>query len=55
MALVRLSEILEIFKISKPTIYRWIKRGCPVHYVGSIPYFDLQEVIDWMKEQKKGE
>jgi len=55
MALVRLSEILEIFKISKPTIYRWIKKGCPVHYVGSIPYFDLQEVIDWMKKQKKGE
>lgn len=47
--MVRLSGILEVMKISKPTMYKWIKSGCPVHYVGSIPYFDVEEVIQWIK------
>ena len=53
--MIRLKELLDELKISKPTIYRWIGNGCPVHYVGSIPYFDMQEVTEWMKNQKKGE
>lgn len=53
--MLRLSDALNELKISKPTIYRWIKSGCPVHYVGSIPYFDMQEVTKWIKKQKKGE
>lgn len=53
--MIRLKELLEELKVSKPTIYRWIENGCPVHYVGSIPYFDMQEVTEWMKNQKKGE
>ena len=53
--MIRLKELLIEVKISKPTIYRWMEKGCPVHYVGSIPYFDMQEVTEWMKNQKKGE
>jgi predicted DNA-binding transcriptional regulator AlpA len=53
--MIRLKEVLEVFKISKPTIYRWIDSGCPVHYAGSIPYFDIEEVNEWIKKEKKGE
>ena len=53
--MLRLKYLLETFKISKPTAYRWIEKGCPVHYVGSIPYFDTDEVNEWIKKQKKGE
>lgn len=53
--MVRLKELLEIMKVSKPTVYRWIANGCPVHYAGSIPYFDLNEVNEWIRKDKKGE
>lgn len=53
MTLVRLSDILEVFKISKPTIYRWIEKGCPVHRIGSIPYFDAEEISNWIKENEE--
>lgn len=53
--MLRIKDVLEVFKISKPTIYRWIEKGCPVHYAGSIPYFDVDEVNEWIKTNKKGE
>jgi len=49
----RLSEIAKTFSVSKPTIYDWIKKGCPVHYVGSIPFFDIEEVVSWIKKKDK--
>lgn len=49
----RLSETIKVFSISKPTIYVWIKKGCPVHYVGIIPFFDIKEIEDWIKEEGK--
>ena len=51
----RLEETSKIFSISKPTIYEWIKKGCPVHYVGSIPFFDLEEVESWIKSKNRKE
>lgn len=49
----RFNEIILEFHISRPTLYEWIKNGCPVHYVGSIPFFDIKEVIKWIKERNK--
>ena len=53
--MIRASQLMQELKISKPTLYRWLKKGCPVHYVGRMPYFDMVEVTKWMKKQKKGE
>ena len=46
----RLEETIKVFSISKPTIYVWIKKGCPVHYVGIIPFFDIKEIENWIKK-----
>lgn len=54
MGLIRLTETLNTYKISKPTLYKWIRNGCPVSYVGRMPYFDTEEVTAWIKSQKKG-
>lgn len=51
---IRISELLERLRISRPTVYAWIERGLPVHYVGKIPFFDVAEVEHWIKEQNKG-
>lgn len=45
----RFQETATHYSISRPTLYKWIENGCPVHYVGSIPYFDWAEVDAWMK------
>lgn len=49
----RLEETAKIFSVSRPTIYDWIKKGCPVYYIGKIPYFDIEEVNNWIKERNK--
>lgn len=48
----RMNETAKHYFISRPTIYKWIEQGCPVHYVGSIPYFDWDEVDRWIKKEK---
>lgn len=47
--MIRITEICKRLDISKPTMYEWIKKGCPVHYVGKLPFFDEQEVEIWIK------
>ena len=52
----RFIETAQHYNVSKPTLYMWIRNGCPIHHVGNIPYFDWDEVDTWMKSgvMKKG-
>ena len=50
--MLRVKDICEQFKISRGTMYEWIDKGCPVHYVGKLVFFDIDEVVKWVKEQK---
>ena len=45
----RFNETAGHYKISKPTLYKWIDCGCPVHRVNGIPYFDWKEIDKWIK------
>lgn len=51
----RFEETCKIFEISRPTLYAWIKKGCPCHVVGEIRYFDIKEVENWIKSDNKKE
>lgn len=45
----KLSETLKHYGISRATLYRWIDKGCPVHRTKTVPYFDWEEVDEWIK------
>lgn len=51
--MIRMDDIVKKFQISKPTIYEWMKKGMPVHYVGKLPFFDLKEIEAWIKNLNK--
>lgn len=47
--MIRFKELVKKYNVSRPTIYKWISLGCPVHYVGKIAYFDTEEIDNWIK------
>jgi len=51
--LKRFIETAKNYNISRPTLYMWIEKGCPAHHVGKIPYFDWEEVDEWIKGNNK--
>ena len=46
---LRIKEIMEKYKVSKPTIYKWIKMGLPKLKVGKITYIEESELIKFIK------
>jgi len=43
--------LMEQLSISRSTVARMVKRGCPHIQVGSQRRFNLNQVIQWLKEQ----
>lgn len=46
-------ELSEKLKVSEMTIYRLMKNGMPVIYVGGQPRFNFEEVDKWLRERGK--
>ena len=47
--MLRIKDIMEKYKVSKPTIYKWIKMGLPKLKVGKITYIEEKELIKFIK------
>jgi len=43
--------LMQRLSISRSTVGRMVQRGCPHIYVGSQRRFNLNQVIQWLKEQ----
>ncbi|NOI67791.1 AlpA family transcriptional regulator [Vibrio sp. 99-8-1] len=53
---IKLSEILELTKVSKVTVYRWIKNGNfprPINFGGRSSVWLESEVNDWLDQKIK--
>lgn len=47
-----ISDVMEKFKVSRATVYRWMDAGLPaLRPAGGAPRFDPAEVEKWVKEQ----
>lgn len=52
--LMLLSELVAYLKISKWTLYRWIKdKGLPVYKIGGLNRFKKNEIDEWIMTFKK--
>lgn len=53
MELLTIDQVAELFKISKPTVYRWAERGhiTPIRIDGSVRFVkkDLEEFVERSK------
>jgi len=44
-------KLMVTLEISRSTVARMVKRGCPHIWVGSQRRFNLNQVIQWLKQQ----
>jgi excisionase family DNA binding protein len=51
--IITLEELCEILKVGRRTIDRQREKGLPCFKVGNQVRFDLEEVLNWLKEQSK--
>lgn len=49
--MLTIKDVCEKYKITKPTLYKWLKLGCPVHTIGYKKYFMQDEVEEWIKSK----
>lgn len=50
--IITLEQLAEMYSISRTTIDRWRREGMPFQKVGRGVRFDLQEVENWIKDNK---
>lgn len=59
MELLTMEEMKDKFKVSIPTIYKWMKNGLPYirikGKVRGIVRFDVQEVMEWVDQNRSTE
>jgi len=48
--MLRISDVMEQFKVSRPTVYKWIKQGLPVIKVGSLTFIEENELKKFLKK-----
>ena len=47
-------ELMDVLSISRSTVNRMIKRGCPYIWIGAVRRYPLSQVLEWLKgDQKK--
>lgn len=52
--IVNITELSQYLSISKNTIYAWVnQRRIPYHKVGSLLRFDINQIDEWLKTNKK--
>jgi excisionase family DNA binding protein len=52
--IVDINTLSKYLSISKNTIYSWVnQRRIPYHKVGSLLRFDINQIDEWLKTNKK--
>ena len=50
--MLRVKDIMEKYKISKPTVYNWFKQGLPFIKVGKLIFIEEEALIKFIKGEK---
>ena len=54
--MITVKELMGKYKISRKTVYNWIRKGLPVIKIGAVIRFDPEKVQAWIdKNNQKGE
>ena len=50
--LVTTTELANLFKVTRQTVYNWRKDGCPVYFSNKKTIrYDFHAVIDWLRDK----
>lgn len=45
-------DVLDYFKVSRSTLWKWRKQGCPSVKIGRKVYYSIDAIVFWWKEQE---
>jgi len=48
--MLRIKEVMNLLKVSRATIYNWIKQGLPIIKVGKITFIEEKELYKFIKK-----
>lgn len=51
--IVNRKELASIFKVTPITIDNWKRKGMPALVIGGATRYDVDEVLEWAKDQSK--
>jgi len=46
-------EIMNCFQISRSTLWKWRKEGCPSVKIGRKVYYSIDALVEWWREQEE--
>ena len=49
--MLKTKDLMELYKVSRPTISTWMKRGMPFYKIGKLVRFDEAQVRKWVDFQ----
>lgn len=52
--MITTKELCDRLKIHENTVYNYVKDGMPNVYVGQKFLFNLNEVLEWLNDRKRG-
>lgn len=50
--MIRIKEFMEIYNVSRSTIYSWIEQGLKFYKINKIVMFDKNEIDEFIKNRK---
>ena len=50
--MLRIKDIQEQYKVSRPTIYKWIENGLPIMRVGRLVFIEEKDLKKFIKKGK---
>lgn len=46
--MLRMNDVMLLLKVSRATVYKWMKNGLPFSRVGKLVFFERESVISWV-------
>lgn len=46
-------DVIEEFKVSRSTLYKWRKKGLPITKIGRRVYYNIDALINWWRKQEE--
>ena len=50
--MIRIKDFMEIYKVSRSTIYSWIEQGLKFYKINKIVMFDTNEIEEFIRNRK---
>lgn len=47
--MLRMKDIVQLFGVSRMTVYKWMQEGMPHIRIGSLLFFEKEKVLQWVR------